>query len=98
MNKPRIYVFSSVEDGSEGPCYAMAEDGTVLGSHWCSNETFASHDLGALPGSRPDRHEAYAKHYPGGYEMMFLSAATLDNHAGFQRAYALNQAQEQVVT
>jgi hypothetical protein len=90
--KSKIYVFSAA-GGGDGPCYAMAEDGTVLGSHYCSHEGFARHDLGVTEGSRPDRHKTYAAHYPDGYEMEFISARYLDAHEGFQAAFKLNQAQ-----
>lgn len=93
MMKPKIYVFSNVVGGREGVCHAMAEDGTVLGSHWCSNEHFAPLDLGVLPGSRPDRHESYQKHYPDGYEMEFVSSRDVAEHPGLMAAFALNQQQ-----
>jgi len=89
----KIFVFSNVQGGGDGICYAMAEDGTVLGSHWCSNEYFASGDLGVTPGSRPDRHVDYAKHYPDGYEMEFIPADEVKAHAGLTAAFALNKQQ-----
>lgn len=89
--KPKIYAFSGVEGGSEGPCYAMAQDGTVLGSHWCSHEHYALHDLGVIEGARPDRHETYRKYYQDGYEMEFVPAAAVDGHHGLQEAIRLNQ-------
>ena len=46
MSIPKIFVFSAV-GGGDGICYAMAEDGTILGSHWCSHEGYAPGDLGA---------------------------------------------------
>lgn len=95
MSKPKIYVFSVMEDGGDGLCYAMAEDGTVLGSHWCSNEQWARYDLGVEEGHRPDRHEDYARHYPDGYKMEFIPVANLDTHKGFQRAYELNRANQE---
>lgn len=87
---PKIYCFSAVNGGGEGPAYAMAEDGTVLGSHWCSYEGFVPNDLGVREGARLDRHEHYAKHYPDGYEMEFVRAADIDNHAGLKEAFRLN--------
>lgn len=93
MSKPKIYAFSNVVGGGDGIAYAMAEDGTVLGSHWCSHEGFVPHDLGVTDGSRPDRHETYAKHYPEGYEMEFVPAANVKTHAGLMRAFELNQKQ-----
>ena len=92
MARPKIYVFSNVVGGREGVCYAMAEDGRVLGSHWCSHEGFAPYDLGVVEGSRPDRHKHYAEHYPDGYEMEFVPAAEIDGHAGLTAAYERNQA------
>lgn len=94
MNKPKIYVFSNVVRGGDGPCYAIAEDGTVLGSHWCSHESWASSDLGVNEGSRPDRHaNDYATHYPDGYEMEFVPSSEIGGHAGLQAAFKLNRAQ-----
>jgi len=89
--KPKIFCFSNVVGGGDGPALAIAEDGTVLGSHWCSSEFYVPGDLGVTPGSRPDRHETYAKHYPDGYEMEFVRVRDIDAHAGLQRAFALNE-------
>lgn len=91
--KPKIYCFSNVVGGGDGIAYAIAEDGTVLGSHWCSNESYVSYDLGVREGSRPDRHKHYAEHYPGGYEMVFVSSREVATHKGLQEAFALNQKQ-----
>lgn len=90
---PKIYVFSNVVGGGDGIAYAMAEDGTVLGSHWCSNEHYARHDLGVVPGARPDRHEHYARHYPGGHEMEFVPSVCVKGHDGLSRAFTLNKRQ-----
>lgn len=89
--KPKIYAFSNVVDGGEGTAYAIAEDGTLLGSHWCSSEFYVPHDLGVTPGSRPDRHQTYASHYPDGYEMEFVPAAEVRAHEGLKRAAELNR-------
>lgn len=89
----KIYAFLNVVGGGDGIAYAMAEDGTVLGSHWCSCEFYVPGDLGVNPGSRADRHETYAKHYPAGYEMEFVRAADVESHSGLQEAFRLNQLQ-----
>lgn len=89
----KIYAFSNVVGGRDGIAVAIAEDGTVLGSHWCSSEIYVPMDLGVEPGYRPDRHETYAKHYPDGYEMEFVRAADIDNHQGLQEAFRRNKAQ-----
>ena len=41
---PAVYLFSNTRSG-DGPAYSMAEDGTVLGSHWCSHRGYMRHDL-----------------------------------------------------
>lgn len=89
--KPNIYCFSNVESGGNGIAYAMAEDGTVLGSHWCSHECYVSGDLGVTKGARPDRHETYKEHYPDGYEMIFVPASEVKTHKGISNAIKLNQ-------
>ncbi len=88
MNK--IYCFSTHPEGFEGVAYAMAEDGTVLGSHYCTHQGYASSDLGC-DGSRPDRHEAYTAHYPEGYETEFISAKDQKDHEGLKSAIELNR-------
>ncbi len=93
MSKPKIFAFSNVQGGGDGICYAMAEDGTVLGSHWCSHEGWAQYDLGVVEGYRADRHETYAKHYPDGYEMEFVPSGEVRSHDGLMAAFALNQKQ-----
>lgn len=92
---PAIYAFSNVVGGGDGVCYAMAEDGTVLGSHWCSNEAYAPHDLGVLEGARPDRHEHYRKHYADGYRMDFVPHNQVLTHEALQAAWKLNQKQDE---
>lgn len=90
---PKIYCFSNVVGGGDGIAYAMAEDGTILGSHWCSHECYVPNDLGAIEGKRLDRHESYKKHYPNGYEMEFVPARDVLTHKGMQKAFELNQLQ-----
>jgi hypothetical protein len=65
---PAIYLFSNVMDG-DGPAYAMAEDGTVLGSHICSHWGYMRHDLH----DRPDRKKVCEEHYPNGYRLVVLT-------------------------
>jgi len=90
---PAIYAFSNVVGGGDGIAYAMAADGTVLGSHWCSNEGYVPNDLGVLEGCREDRHERYRKHYPEGYRMEFVRSADVKSHEGLTEAFRLNKLQ-----
>lgn len=89
---PKIFVFSSADSGTkEGPCYALAEDGTLLGQHYCSDEIRAKSDLGVTEGCRADRHKEYASYYPNGYEMEFIPVSERDGHAGLAEAMRLNK-------
>lgn len=64
---PAVYIFSYTQSG-DGPAYSMAEDGTVLGSHWCSHRGYMRHDLH----DRADRLAAIQAHYPDGYRLVVL--------------------------
>jgi hypothetical protein len=74
---PAIYAFPNSTEPGWIASYAMAEDGTCLGSHICSHEAYIPHDLGVLEGTREDRHETYQSHYPDGYRMECLLPASL---------------------
>ncbi len=94
---PIIYGFNN--GGSPGLLSAVliAADGTVLGRHGCSAEGYMEHDLGILEGSRPDRHETFAEHYPDGYKMEFVPSSAFDYETGswavpsLERALKLNK-------
>lgn len=83
---PVIYGFNN--GGSTGWLAAvlLAEDGTYLGGHCCSDEGYMPHDLGILEGTRPDRHEAFRAHYPDGYRMEFVGYADVRQHPGLMAA------------
>ena len=86
---PVIYGFNN--GGSAGflMAVAIADDGTVLGGHCCSDEGYMRADLGILEGTRPDHHtDSYQKHYPDGYRMDFVSYDDLPGHAGINAALA----------
>jgi hypothetical protein len=91
-NLPVIYGFNN--GGSPGwlSGQLLAEDGTWLGGHICSDEGYMPHDLGILEGSRRDRHETFREHYPDGYRMEFISENDVLSHAGLSKAYERNQA------
>jgi hypothetical protein len=92
---PVIYGFNN--GGSTGwlDAIAMAEDGTVLGSHTCSDECYMPHDLGCIEGARKDRHvQAYQPHYKDGYRMAFVKYADIAGCAGLQDALAKYHAKD----
>ncbi len=86
---PIIYGFNN--GGSPGLLYAalLAQDGTPLGSHGCSSEGFMPYDLGVIEGQRPDRHETFREHYPGGYRMEFVPSDAVKTHEGLMAAIEL---------
>lgn len=87
---PHIYGFNN--GGSPGWYSAtlVAEDGTYLGGHICSDEGYMYHDLGILEGTRPDRHEWFREHYPDGYRMAFVPHAEVGSHEGLLNALTKN--------
>ena len=84
---PVIFGFNN--GGSPGwfSAVLLAEDGTPLGGHCCSNEGYMPHDLGIVEGSRPDRHEIFQEHYPGGYRMDFVGYDQVSDHAQLNLAF-----------
>lgn len=88
---PIIYGFNNGGEPNWYHAQLIAEDGTPLGSHVCSNECFMRNDLGINEGTRPDRHEDFQKHYPDGYRMDFVSRNGVEIHEGLQKAFELNK-------
>lgn len=84
---PVIYGFNNGGSGSFLSAVLLAQDGTPLGSHACSSEAYMPSDLGILEGSRPDRHETFREHYPGGYRMMFVPYDEVEADEGLQEAF-----------
>ena len=89
---PVIYGFNN--GGSPGwfSAVLIAEDGTCLGSHLCSDEGYMPHDLGILEGTRPDRHkEQFQPHYPDGYRMEFVESSEIASHVKLNEAFELDK-------
>ena len=89
---PVIYGFNNGGHTGWLSAVLLAEDGTPLGGHACSAEGYMYHDLGVVEGSRPDRHEAFQKHYPDGYRMDFVPYSDVMTHAGLAAAVERNKA------
>jgi hypothetical protein len=86
MNKIYCFINSQMEWG-DVVVVALAEDGECVGSHISSNESWAMHDIGI---NSDWKHEEYRKHYPDGYELIWLEREELDTNEGLQRALKLN--------
>ena len=67
--------------------YAIAEDGTGLTSHLSSNPTWSQHDLGV---TSDWHHDGYRKHYPDGYEVVWVE--DIETHEGLRTALERNSA------
>lgn len=88
MSTPKIYCWVNAGKNTDWQVVmALAEDGTSLASHVSSSEGFAKHDIGL---TSDWKHDTYAKHYPGGYELEWVDDPK--NHAGLDAAYLKNQA------
>jgi hypothetical protein len=89
----KIYVWCALvspggfnRTGTDVMGYAMAEDGKVLASHYCSNDDFARLDMG-LADVNNSKHQIYAAHYPAGYRLVWLDDPESD--PGWQVAHNL---------
>lgn len=69
----------------------MAQDGTRLGGHLCSHESYMPYDLGVLEGTRRDRHVEFQAHYPDGYRMVFVPGSKVKQTPELMEALRLNQ-------
>lgn len=84
MNK--IYCFINGGNVSWYNVAALAEDGNYLSGHLSSNEHWARHDIGI---TSDWKHEEYKKHYPDGYELIWLDEPMEDE--GFKLAVQKNE-------
>lgn len=62
---------------------ALAEDGHCLASHCSSSEGWAYSDIGM---NSDRKHDVYAKHYPEGYELVWVEGDELKNNKEFRAA------------
>ena len=89
---PIIYGFNNGGSSVHLHAVLIAEDGTSLGSHGCSDEAYMRADLGILEGSYPGRHkDDFMKHYPDGYRMDFVPYSKVPSHKQLQKAFKLSK-------
>jgi len=83
MSLPKIFAFCN--GGSPGwlSMEALAEDGEFLAGHICSDKGFGPHDMGVTSNWK---HPEYRKHYPDGFEVVWVDDAM--THVGLNEAYA----------
>lgn len=88
---PVIYGFNNGGSSRFLHAQLIAEDGTGLGSHSCSDEGYMECDLGILEGTAPNRHEGFQKHYPDGYQMQFVKSEDITGHKELNLAFERNK-------
>ncbi len=64
--------------------YALAEDGVMLATHISSSVDFCKRDLGHTSNNK---HDLYRRHFPKGYELVWLDKPTANQE--FANAYVL---------
>jgi hypothetical protein len=89
--KPKIYCFNN--GGAPGwySAVALSEDGECLAQHICSHEAYMPHDLGI---TSDWKHEIYWKHYPEGFELVWVPTDELNTHEGLNNAIAKSDAKQ----
>ena len=89
---PKIFVFCNNAGyrnrGSWHYMVGIAEDGTCLAGHICSQHGYATHDMGIAENGL--KRDLYAKHYPGGFEVVWVGDP--DTHEGLKLALERNAA------
>lgn len=75
---PKIFIFCNSCAPEWHSAVALADDGTFLAGHVCSNHGFIQHDMGINSSWKRD---LYEKHYPGGYELVWVPNPRQDNAA-----------------
>ena len=89
---PAIYGFNNGGPPGWMSGELVASDGTALGGHCCSSESYMLADLGMLAGTRSDRHETFRAHYPDGYRMEWVPTPYVATHEGLALAFERNAA------
>ena len=87
--KPKIFAFNNGGSPDWLRAVAIAESGHVVGGHICSDEGFImQHDIGVTSNWH---HDEYAKHYPDGFEVVWVPTSEIFTHPGLQAALAKNK-------
>lgn len=90
-DKPKIYVFCNSCAPQWHSALALAEDGTVLAGHVCSDHLWIPHDMGAEGSDW--KHDDYDKHYPDGWELVLVESLNdPKKHPGCAAAIVLAEA------
>jgi hypothetical protein len=85
MNKPKIYCFINGGFDDWLRVAAVSEDGVGLAGHTSSSYFWAKNDIGI---TSDWKHENYQKHYPNGFELVWLDdpEKTLQEDETFKQA------------
>ena len=92
--KKKIFIYLTRDEPGFQVAMALAEDGTGLTSHISSSIHWARRDMGIeAPQDAEHKHKLYREHYPSGYELVDLLAASEDelrSNAAFMQALDLH--------
>lgn len=89
--KNKIYCFNNGGAPDFLEAIAIAEDGTCLAQHICSNAHWVKHDLGI---GSDWKHEYYNEYYgEGNWELEYVEDPL--HHEGLKVAFKLNQQQRE---
>jgi len=86
--KPTIFVFCNSCAPQWHGAVALAEDGTGLTGHVCSEHGWIGHDMGF---SSDWKHDVYNKHYPDGWSLEYVEVDDIPGHERLQKAFELNK-------
>lgn len=84
---PKIFVFCNGCSPGWHMFVALAEDGKGLCGHVCSHHAYASHDMGVDENGW--KRDIYAKHYPDGFEVVYLEVTSKADMAAHELAHPL---------
>lgn len=82
---PKIFVFCNSCSHEWHSMAALSEDGVFLAGHVCSSHGWANHDMGIDPDGW--KRDEYAKHYPGGFEVVWVDNPRPGHCAELDAAY-----------
>lgn len=82
-----MFINDTFIDSTDVIPLAVAEDGHILASHYCSHKAYVAHDMGITSNWK---HDAYNEHYPDGWELEWIESEDAPNHIGLNEAMRLN--------
>lgn len=86
MSRPNIYCFSTHVSGGRGLAIALAASGSTLAAVTVDDER----NIPSVMSFSQQMHADFASHYPGGYNLVYVTSRERETHAGLQNAIGLH--------